>query len=78
MPISAAPANQEAACWPYGTITAAAISGPRAVPKLPPTWNTDWASPWRPPEASRAMREASGWKMAEPMPTIAAASSTIA
>jgi hypothetical protein len=30
------------------------------------------------PEASRAMREASGWKMAEPMPTIAAAISTTA
>ncbi|KAG0732304.1 hypothetical protein G6F23_014451 [Rhizopus arrhizus] len=45
MPIRAAPANHEAACWPYGTITAAAISGPSAVPKLPPTWNTDCAKP---------------------------------
>ncbi|MCW0417816.1 hypothetical protein NB689_003570 [Xanthomonas sacchari] len=60
-----------------GTITAAAISGPSAVPVLPPTWNTDWARPWRPPEANRAMREDSGWKIAEPIPTKAAASNTM-
>jgi hypothetical protein len=59
-----------------GTITAAAISGPIAVPVLPPTWNTDCDSPWRPPEASRAMREDSGWKIAEPMPTSIAAART--
>jgi hypothetical protein len=48
-----------------------------AVPVLPPTWNTDCAKPCCPPEASRAMREDSGWKMDEPMPTKAAASRTI-
>jgi hypothetical protein len=37
-------------------------------PVLPPTWNSDCARPWRPPEASRATRDASGWKIAEPMP----------
>ena len=63
--------------WPKGTITAAAISGPIAVPVFPPTWNSDCASPCCPPDARRAMREDSGWKMAEPMPTQAAASSTV-
>ena len=48
-----------------------------AVPVLPPTWNTDCAKPCCPPEASRATRDDSGWKMADPMPTKAAASSTI-
>ena len=47
-------------CWPYGTTTNAARSGPIAEPALPPTWNTDWASPARPPEARRATREDSG------------------
>ena len=32
----------------------AASSGPIELPKLPPTWNSDWARPWRPPEAMRA------------------------
>ena len=48
--------------WPCGTTMKAASSGPIARPTLPPTWNTDWARPWRPPEASRATREDSGWK----------------
>ncbi len=52
----------------------AASSGPIAVPKLPPTWNTDCARPCRPPEASRATREDSGWNTEEPMPISAAAS----
>ena len=51
----------------------AASSGPSAEPALPPTWNSDCASPCRPPEARRATREASGWNTAEPMPTSAAA-----
>ena len=46
----------------------AASSGPMEVPKLPPTWNTDCAKPKRPPEESRASREASGWKIEEPIP----------
>ncbi|MOA36926.1 hypothetical protein D3C78_1584840 [compost metagenome] len=76
MPASAARANQATLRWPNGTITAAASSGPMAVPVLPPTWNTDCAKPCWPPDARRAMREASGWKMEDPMPTKAAASST--
>ena len=55
----------------------AASSGPSAVPKLPPTWNTDCASPCCPPEASRATREDSGWNTDEPMPISAAAASTM-
>ena len=31
-----------------------------AVPVLPPTWNSDWASPKRPPDAARATREEFG------------------
>ena len=46
----------------------AASSGPSDWPKLPPTWNSDCAKPWRPPEAARATRDASGWKIAEPTP----------
>ena len=78
MPSSAARPNQATLRWPNGTITAAASSGPIALPVLPPTWNTDCASPCRPPDAMRAMRDDSGWKIAEPMPTNAAATSSIA
>ena len=46
----------------------AASSGPMAPPALPPTWNIDCASPFRPPEASCATREDSGWKTEEPQP----------
>ena len=42
------------------------------------TWNSDCAKPKRPPEASRATREASGWKVEEPMPIRPAASSSMA
>ena len=35
----------------------AASSGPIADPVLPPTWNSDWAKPCRPPEAMRATRD---------------------
>lgn len=48
-----------------------------ALPVLPPTWKVDCAVPKRPPEARRAIREASGWKVAEPTPTTAAASNSM-
>ena len=51
----------------------AAISGPAAEPALPPTWNSDCASPCLPPEAMRATREASGWNTEEPSPISATA-----
>ena len=38
-------------------------------PVLPPTWNTDCARPWRPPDAMRATRLDSGWNTDDPMPT---------
>ncbi|MNE74965.1 hypothetical protein D3C80_1710830 [compost metagenome] len=46
--------------WPKGMMIAAASNGPKAEPALPPTWKVDCASPKRPPEARRAMREVSG------------------
>ncbi|MNY24132.1 hypothetical protein D3C86_1578290 [compost metagenome] len=52
---------------------AAASNGPNAEPALPPTWKVDCASPKRPPEARRATRDASGWKVDEPMPISPAA-----
>ncbi|OIQ70008.1 hypothetical protein GALL_483860 [mine drainage metagenome] len=67
--------NQAMLRWPCGSTIHAASSGPVAVPAFPPTWKIDCASPWRPPEAMRATRDDSGWKMEEPVPTIAAASS---
>src|SRR5258705_396096 len=70
---SAISANQAIDAWPKLSTIAAAISGPSACPKLPPTWNSDCANPCRPPDAIRATRADSGWKMAEPKPTIAAA-----
>ncbi len=63
---------------PNGTTISAANIGPIEVPKLPPSWNTDCANPYRPPEASRAMRADSGWNTAEPSPTSAAAIRMIA
>ena len=51
---------------PNGTTMKAASNGPIAWPKLPPSWNSDCASPKRPPAASRATREDSGWKTADP------------
>ena len=45
---------------PSGTTMNAARSGPSAVPKFPPSWNSDCAVPNRPPEAMRATRELSG------------------
>ena len=52
-------------CW---TTMKAASKGPTAWPTLPPSWNTDWARPCRPPDARRATREDSGWKIEEPIP----------
>ena len=49
-----------------------------AVPVLPPTWNTDCAMPCWPPDARRAMRDDSGWNIADPVPTSAAASRIVA
>jgi hypothetical protein len=53
---------------PCGTTKNAASSGPSDDPVLPPTWNTDCARPWRPPDDIRAMRDDSGWKIDEPTP----------
>ena len=55
----------------------AAVSGPSADPILPPTWNIACASPCRPPDAMRATREDSGWNTDDPVPTSAAASSSM-
>src|SRR4051794_6694323 len=52
--------SQAMLAWPRGITMNAASSGPMAVPVLPPTWKSDWAKPNRPPDASRATREASG------------------
>src|SRR4029450_13778116 len=73
MAISATPENHAMLDCPWGTTTKAASSGPDAEPMFPPTWNRDWASPYRPPAAMRATREASGWKIAEPIPINGAA-----
>src|SRR6187401_1655575 len=70
---SAAAPNQAMLRCPFGTTMNAASSGPVDAPALPPTWNNDWANPWRPPDASRATRDDSGWKMDDPMPTSATA-----
>ncbi len=77
MPTSASSANQATLDWPKGSTMNAAISGPIALPILPPTWNSDCAKPCRPPEASRATREASGWNTAEPKPIRQAASTSM-
>src|SRR5215831_12187822 len=66
--INAAPENQAMLDCPCGTTTNAASNGPDAEPMLPPTWKRDCASPYRPPAAMRATREASGWKTDEPIP----------
>ena len=73
---SASTENQATLDWPSGSTTQAASSGPRAVPVLPPTWNSDWAKPKRPPEAARATRELSGWKIADPSPIVIAAATS--
>src|SRR5215207_5170403 len=68
IPASATRENHATLRWPRGTTMKAARSGPIADPVLPPTWNSDWAKPWRPPEAILATRDDSGWKTAEPIP----------
>jgi len=73
MPRIAASENQPRLDCPRGRMMRAARSGPTAVPKLPPTWNRDWASPNWPPEAMRATRDDSGWNTDEPTPVRAAA-----
>ena len=70
---SAAKVNQMMLPWPRGMTMKAAASGPIDEPRLPPTWNSDCASPCCPPDPMRATRDASGWKMAEPSPTKQAA-----
>src|ERR1700757_3080396 len=70
---NAADENQALLDWPLGITISAARIGPIAGPILPPTWNKDCARPCRPPEAILAMRDASGWNTAEPVPTRAAA-----
>ena len=72
---SAASENQPMLAWPRGSTTKAASSGPSDEPALPPTWNSDCAKPWRPPDATRAIRDDSGWKIDDPTPTSAAAAS---
>ena len=72
MPAKATRQNQARLLRPFGSTTKAASSGPSEEPKFPPTWKIDCAKPWRPPEASLAMREDSGWKIDEPIPSIVA------
>src|ERR1700709_2745777 len=75
MASSAAAENHAMLRCPCGITTKAASKGPRELPALPPTWNTAGASPCRPPDAMRATREDSGWKIDDPQPTSAAATS---
>src|SRR3984893_14470827 len=74
----AASANHARLACPCGMMIQAASNGPIALPALPPTWKMDCARPWRPPEARRAIREDSGWKIDEPAPINAAAANTLA
>ncbi len=60
MASSAPPENQAMLRWPCGSTMKAASSGPSDDPLLPPSANSACAKPWRPPDAMRAMREASG------------------
>ena len=63
--------NQATLRWPNGTSTVPALvalpasdrcrqQGPQRCACISPTWNTDWAKPWRPLKAKRAMRDDSG------------------
>ena len=72
MPRRASKAIQARLPRPRGRMKKATTSGAIDWPRLPPTWKTDWARPNRPPEAMRARREDSGWKIEEPMPISAA------
>ena len=68
--------NQAMLDWPSAATIDAAPSAPSAPPVLPPTWNIDWAKPRRGPADICATREDSGWNTLDPIPTIAAASSS--
>src|ERR1700704_6311439 len=68
MAASASSEHQARLDWPRGTTKYAASSGPSDDPKLPPTWNSDCASPCCPPDAMRATRDDSGWNTADPTP----------
>jgi hypothetical protein len=68
---TATKASQPTAVCPNGRTIAEAMMGPSADPVFPPTWNADWAVPKRPPDAIRATRDASGWKVADPTPITA-------
>ena len=74
---SAATENHAMLDCPFRRTMKAARSGPSAEPKLPPTWKNDCANPWRPPDAARAIRDDSGWKIDDPNPTSPVATSTI-
>src|SRR5664280_2505677 len=78
MATSANPENHAMLRCPAGSTINAASKGPIDDPALPPTWNSDCASPCRPPEAMRATRDDSGWNTADPIPTSATAARTIA
>ena len=56
----AAAENQAMLPCPRGTTTNAASNGPMADPELPPSWNSDCAKPYRPPDAIRATRDEFG------------------
>src|ERR1700722_622495 len=58
---------------PLGSTINAASSGPMEDPAFPPTENSSCATPCRPPEAMRAIRDASGWNTADPTPIRATA-----
>src|SRR5689334_5945415 len=73
--MTASGAHHATLAWPRGTTRNAASSGPNEEPRLPPTWKNDCAKPCRPPDAIRAMRDDSGWKIDEPMPIRPAATS---
>src|SRR5689334_1434030 len=74
--MTASGAHHATLAWPRGTTRNAASSGPNEEPRLPPTWKNDCAKPCRPPDAIRAMRDDSGWKIDEPMPIRPAATSS--
>ena len=65
--------NHAMLACPLGTTMNAASNGPIADPAFPPTWKSDCARPCRPPEAARAIRDDSGWKTDDPIPTNPAA-----
>src|SRR3984893_15609503 len=69
-PHMAAKENHATPVCPDARTTNEARSGLMAEPVFPPNWNRDCASPSLPPEDSLATRDPSGWKIAEPMPSI--------